>query len=128
MYTPAKSTTARILARPLRLLTFLLTLFILAISAYHIHNLRPNISGTLYAVTILSALTVLLLLISSFLSSILLAIITDLTLSAFSIAISILLRNVAQQKCAGQIDCYLDTTAFSAAIANAYALPRPDGS
>jgi hypothetical protein len=109
----------------LRPLAALLALYILGSSAYHIQRQRPNISGELYAVTIISGVAALWAILSSLLTCcakrpalLMPMLFFDLVFMGGFVAIAVLLRNAARANCNNKL-CKVDKAAFSMAVANA---------
>ena len=118
---------ARSLSLPLRLLAALLALYVLGVSAYHVHRVRPRVSGQLYAVTVISGVAAIWALLSALVicclkrSSLLLpTAVMDLLLAGGFVAIAVLLRRHAHTQCFGSGLCKVDKAAFSVSVANAY--------
>jgi len=114
------------LSLPIRLLASLLALYVLGVSAYHIHQRRPNISSTLYAVTIISGVSAIWAILSAMViccakrpSLLLPMVLLDLVYMGGFIAIAVLLRRDARTTCRSSKICKVDKTAFALSVANA---------
>lgn len=114
------------LSLPLRLLAALIALYVLGASAYHVHQQRPAISSTLYAVTVISGIGAIWALLSAMVicctkrpSLLLPTALLDLAFMGGFVAIAVLLRRDAGTTCGDSEICKVDKTAFAVSVANA---------
>ncbi|KAI5846644.1 hypothetical protein BZA05DRAFT_420836, partial [Tricharina praecox] len=91
---------------PIRLLASLIALYVLGVSAYHIHQRRPNISSTLYAVTVISGVGAIWAIFSAMViccikrpSLLMPTALLDLIFMGGFVAIAVLLRRDARTTC-----------------------------